>query len=96
MMLKGRVAVIYGAEGAVTRALAARGLCLTGRCLAPVEAVAMDVAFAKAVSGQTGPLTAMNALARCGVAAGNVLTSCREMSQSAQTLHNPQCSRGDS
>jgi hypothetical protein len=56
----------------------------------------MDVASAKAISGQTGPLTAMNALARCGVAAGNVLTSCREMSQSAQTLHNPQCSRGDS
>ena len=52
MMLKNKVAVIYGAGGAiggaVARAFAAEGaiLFLTGRHLAPVEAVARDVAAA--------------------------------------------------
>src|SRR5215211_6743580 len=52
MMLKGKVAVIYGAGGAigsaVARAFAPEGakLFLTGRHLAPVEAVAKDVVSA--------------------------------------------------
>ena len=52
MMLKGKVAVIYGAGGAiggaVARAFAREGakLFLTGRYLAPVEAVAKDVVSA--------------------------------------------------
>jgi len=52
LMLKNKVAVIYGAGGAiggaVARAFAAEGaiLFLTGRHLAPVEAVARDVAAA--------------------------------------------------
>src|SRR6266542_4845069 len=52
MMLKDKVAVIYGAGGAigsaVARALAPEGanLFLTGRHLAPVEAVAEDVVSA--------------------------------------------------
>ena len=52
MMLKGKVAVIYGAGGAiggaVARALASEGadLFLTGRSLAPVEGVAEDVVAA--------------------------------------------------
>ena len=52
MMLKDKVAVIYGAGGAiggaVARAFAAEGakLFLTGRRLAPVEAVATDVSSA--------------------------------------------------
>jgi NAD(P)-dependent dehydrogenase (short-subunit alcohol dehydrogenase family) len=54
MMLKEKVAVIYGAGGAiggaVARAFAAEGakLFLTGRHLAPVEAVANDLACADA------------------------------------------------
>jgi NAD(P)-dependent dehydrogenase (short-subunit alcohol dehydrogenase family) len=49
MMLKGKVAVIYGAGGAiggaVARAFAVEGakLFLTGRLLAPVEALAQDI-----------------------------------------------------
>ena len=52
MMLKDKVAVIYGAGGgiggAVARAFASEGakLYLTGRNLAPVDAVAKDVASA--------------------------------------------------
>jgi NADP-dependent 3-hydroxy acid dehydrogenase YdfG len=52
MMLKDKVAVIYGAGGAigsaVTRAFASEGaeLFLTGRHLAPLEAVAKDVVAA--------------------------------------------------
>ena len=52
MMLKDKVAVIYGAGGAiggaVARAFAAEGanLFLTGRHLAPVEAVAKDIVSA--------------------------------------------------
>jgi NAD(P)-dependent dehydrogenase (short-subunit alcohol dehydrogenase family) len=52
MMLKDKVAVIYGAGGAigsaVARALASEGadLFLTGRCLAPVELVAKDLVAA--------------------------------------------------
>jgi NADP-dependent 3-hydroxy acid dehydrogenase YdfG len=54
MMLKDKVAVIYGAGGAigsaVARAFAAEGakLFLTGRRLAPVEAVAEDIGPAEA------------------------------------------------
>ena len=54
MMLKDKVAVIYGAGGAiggaVTRAFAAEGaeLFLTGRRLASVEVVAKDIASAEA------------------------------------------------
>jgi NAD(P)-dependent dehydrogenase (short-subunit alcohol dehydrogenase family) len=54
MLLKDKVAVIYGAGGgigaAVARAFAAEGadLFLTGRRLAPVEAVAKDVVSAEA------------------------------------------------
>jgi NAD(P)-dependent dehydrogenase (short-subunit alcohol dehydrogenase family) len=52
MMLKGKVAVIYGAGGAiggaVARAFASEGaaLFLTGRSLAPVEVVAKDIVSA--------------------------------------------------
>jgi NAD(P)-dependent dehydrogenase (short-subunit alcohol dehydrogenase family) len=52
MLLKDKVAVVYGAGGAVggavARALAAEGadLFLTGRTLAPVEAVAKDIVAA--------------------------------------------------
>ena len=52
MMLKDKVAVIYGAGGAigsaVARAFASEGasLFLTGRHLAPVEVVAKDVVSA--------------------------------------------------
>src|SRR2546430_12650690 len=54
MMLKDKVAVIYGAGGgiggAVARAFAAEGarLFLTGRSLTPVEAVAKEVVSAEA------------------------------------------------
>jgi NAD(P)-dependent dehydrogenase (short-subunit alcohol dehydrogenase family) len=54
MMLKGKVAVIYGAGGAiggaVARAFASEGaaLFLTGRSLAPVEVVAKDIVSAGA------------------------------------------------
>ncbi len=54
MMLKDKVAVIYGAGGAiggaVARAFAAEGaeLYLTGRRLEPVEVVADDIASADA------------------------------------------------
>jgi NAD(P)-dependent dehydrogenase (short-subunit alcohol dehydrogenase family) len=56
MMLKDKVAVIYGAGGAiggaVARAFAAEGanLFLTGRYLAPVEVVARDVGAAEAAA----------------------------------------------
>jgi NAD(P)-dependent dehydrogenase (short-subunit alcohol dehydrogenase family) len=54
MMLKDKVAVIYGAGGAiggaVARAFASEGaqLFLTGRRLEPVELIARDIAFAEA------------------------------------------------
>jgi NAD(P)-dependent dehydrogenase (short-subunit alcohol dehydrogenase family) len=56
MMLKGKVAVIYGAGGAiggaVARAFAKEGarLFLTGRLLAPVETIAMEIASAGGIA----------------------------------------------
>jgi NAD(P)-dependent dehydrogenase (short-subunit alcohol dehydrogenase family) len=75
MMLKGKVAVIYGAGGAiggaVARAFAVEGakLFLTGRLLAPVEAVAQDIVS----TGGSGEAAEVDALDEHAV--GNHLQS---------------------
>jgi len=61
MMLKNKVAVIYGGGGAVARAFAREGarLFLTGRHLAPVKAVATEVASAGG-SAETAEVDALD------------------------------------
>ena len=64
MMLKRKVAVIYGAGGAVARAFAHEGakLFLTGRHRAPVEAVAKEGAARVSLVIGTPPKSSVHRL----------------------------------